>query len=260
MRPKTDPMTSLAGKRIWVTRPATQALALIALLETQEAHAVSLPLLEIAPPLDLVTLDDALMRLAQLDLAVFVSPSALDAVFARLQGAWPSHVPVAVVGPGSVQRAREYGIADVIAPAEKFDSEGLLAEPRLAQLSGQRVMLFRGDGGRDILPQGLQDRGAQLEKIAAYRRLPPAFDAVQLGQQLAAGCDGVIVSSSEAAHYLFTRFGADHIQRLQSLLYFTPHPRIAAALAEHGATQLVATDAGDAGIVTSLCRHFNRTP
>ncbi|MBB5191912.1 uroporphyrinogen-III synthase [Silvimonas terrae] len=250
----------LTGQRVWVTRPANQAQTLIEGLRSAGALPVSLPLLEIAPPVDLAPLDAALAELPQTDLVIFVSPSAMDAVMARWHQPWPAKVPVAVVGPGSERRALEYGMADVIAPARQFDSEGLLAEPRLHTLAGRKVLLFRGDGGRDILPAGLRERGAQLTLVSAYRRLPPAFDNARLGAELDAGCDAAVVSSSEAAHYLFTQFEASYRKRLQSVLYFTPHPRIAAALAEHGATRIVATEAGDAGIVTSLCRYFNRTP
>ncbi|GGP25712.1 uroporphyrinogen-III synthase [Silvimonas amylolytica] len=250
----------LSGQRVWVTRPTAQAEGLMACLREAGAQPVALPLLEIAPTADPAALDIALAELDHADLVIFVSPSAMDAVMMRRGNAWPARVPVAVVGPGSVRRAQALGMVDIISPAARFDSEGLLAEPRMQALAGRKVLLFRGDGGRDVLPKALSDRGARLHVVSAYRRLPPAFDSARLGAELDAGCDGVIVSSSEAAHYLFTQFEASYCKRLQSVLYFTPHPRIAAALAEHGATRIVATDAGDAGIVTSLCRYFNRTP
>ncbi|GGP23921.1 uroporphyrinogen-III synthase [Silvimonas iriomotensis] len=250
----------LSGQRVWVTRPAAQSAGLLTRLREAGAVPVALPLLEIAPAADPAALDAALAELAHTDLAIFVSPSAMDAVMARLGAAWPAQVPVAVVGPGSQRRAEELGMTDIISPATRFDSEGLLAEPRMQALAGRRVVLFRGDGGRELLPDALRERGARLQVVSAYRRLPPAFDSARLGAALDAGCDGAIISSSEAAHYLFTQFEASYCKRLQSVLYFTPHPRIAAALAEHGATRVVATEAGDAGIVTSLCRHFNRTP
>ncbi|TJZ77465.1 uroporphyrinogen-III synthase [Chitiniphilus eburneus] len=246
----------LANRRIWVTRPQAQADALVAALRAQGATAVRLPLLEIAPPADPAILDATLDDLPRAALAIFVSPSALDAVFARLDRPWPAQVTAAVVGPGSAARARALGIDRVIAPPERYDSAGLLAElDRLGGWQDRRAILFRGDGGRDDLPVGLRERGLDLTVVAAYRRLPPAFDVERLWRELAAGCDGAVISSSEAAQHLFALGGDATRERLQSLLYFAPHPRIIAALAEQGA-HAVLTQAGDAGIVDTLCRHF----
>ncbi|HSC80810.1 MAG TPA: uroporphyrinogen-III synthase [Chitinolyticbacter sp.] len=252
-------MSALAGRRIWVTRPCQQARTLADLLRATGAVAVQLPLLEIAPPLDAAPLEAALARLASFDLAVFVSPSALDAVFTRLASPWPARLPAAVVGPGSAARASGLGITRVIAPAERYDSEGLLAElDATLPLHAKQVLLLRGDGGREVLPQGLAARGATLTTIAAYRRLPPAFDEARITAELDAGCDGVVISSSEAAQHLFSMVGATTRERLQSLQYFAPHPRIAAALHQLGVGKVVLTAAGDTGIVDTMCRHYAR--
>ena len=253
---------ALQGQRIWVTRPEAQAGPLCDLLLQHGASVLRLPLLNIAPPADLAPLDDALSRLDQFDVAIFVSPSALDSVFSRLGLPWPARLPVAVVGPGSTRRALQLGVGadQIICPTTRFDSEGLLAEPAMQRLAGQRVLLLRGDGGRDLLPQSLLQRGAKLHIVAAYRRLPPKLTPASLKRELDAGCTGIVVCSSEAAGYLFSQAGAALVQRLQSMQYFTPHPRIAAALARHGATNHVPTEPGDKGIVNTLCRYFNRTP
>lgn len=247
---------SLQGLRLWVTRPRNQSAALIASLKNAGADVVALPLLEIAPPLDAAPLEQALAQLDTFDLAVFVSPSAFDAVLERLPDGWPTQLPAAVMGPGSALRAKARGIAQIIAPTGQFDSAGLLQEPALQQLAGKRVVLFRGDGGRDELPQTLVQRGADLTMIAAYRRLPPGFDEAHLRAELAAGCDGMVVSSSEAVQYLFRLAGEVTRQQLQSVLYFAPHPRIVAALSTEGAVRIELTSVGDAGITETILNHF----
>ncbi len=249
--------TSLHGLRLWVTRPRNQSAPLIASLRSAGADIVALPLLEIAPPLDPAPLENTLAQLDTFDLAVFVSPSAFDAVLARLPDGWPAHLAAAVMGPGSALRAKTRGIAHIIAPTGQFDSAGLLQEPALQNLAGKRVVLFRGDGGRDELPQTLVQRGAALTIIAAYRRLPPSFNEAHLRAELAAGCDGIIVSSSEAVQYLFRLAGGATRQQLQSVLYFAPHPRIVAALSAEGATRIELTGVGDAGITETILNHFS---
>lgn len=248
----------LQGRRLWVTRPAAQAAPLCDALTAQGAEVLLWPLLDIGPPADPTLLAAALQQLASFELAIFISPSALDAVFAQLASPWPASLPVAVVGPGSAKRAAEFGVAQIICPPQQFDSEGLLAMPELQNLAGQRIVIFRGQGGRELLPSALIAAGAQLSLISCYQRLPPAWDASELLTQLIQGCDGLIISSSEAAQHLF-RIGGELAQhRLQSVQYFAPHPRIIATLQALGAQQIVLTDAGDAGITRSICQHFDR--
>lgn len=242
--------------RLWVTRPAQQAAGLMGLLQEAGARAITLPLLEIAAPADPAPLASALAHLLQFDLAVFISPTALDAVFAQRTEAWPASLPVAVVGPGSERRARELGINQIICPARQFDSEGLLAEPAMQSLQGKKVVIFRGNGGRELLPRALQERGALLTLISAYQRQPPSLDPAGLDAELAAGCDGIIISSSEAAQYLFQLAGGLTLQQLQSCLYFVPHPRIAETLTALGAKQIELTEAGDRGILHGIRQHF----
>lgn len=248
----------LQGRRLWVTRPVAQATALSDALSAQGAEVLQWPLLDIAPPADPAPLAAALQQLASFELAIFISPSALDAVFAQHASPWPASLPVAVVGPGSAKRAAELGVAQIICPPQQFDSEGLLAMPELQNLAGKRIVIFRGHGGRDLLPSALAAAGAQLSLISCYQRLPPNWDASELLTQLTHGCDGLIISSSEAAQHLFHIGGELARHRLQSVQYFAPHPRIVAVLHALGAQQVMLTDAGDVGITRSICLHFDR--
>lgn len=246
----------LERRRIWVTRPDNQSARLLQLLAEAGAHPVALPLLEIAPPLDPAPMANALGHLHEYDLAIFVSPTALQMCVATLSDAWPDQLPVAVIGPGSRRLAHELGFKSVISPATRFDSEGLLAEPALQRLTGQKIVIFRGDGGRDTLPVELQARGATVELLSAYRRLPPAFDQARLASELEQGCEAIIISSSEAAQHLFRLAGADLSVQLQSRLFFAPHPRIRQTLVELGAECVIETATGDEGILAAIITRF----
>lgn len=248
--------TKLAGQRIWVTRPANQSTRLLQLLCEAGAAPLALPLLEIAPPHDPAQVKTVLADLARFDLAIFVSPTALDMTLAVLDAPWPPALPIAVIGPGSLRLARQYGFNHIISPPAQFDSEGLLALTELQQMAGHQVLILRGDGGRDVLPSGLTARGANVTLLNVYRRLPPQLDAGRLAAELAQGCDGLIVSSSEAAQHLFTLAGADLRSRLQSSLFFAPHPRITETLRELGAQTIVTTATGDDGILAAIQAHF----
>ncbi|BCL76746.1 hypothetical protein JHS3_24820 [Jeongeupia sp. HS-3] len=253
-------MPALSGRRVWITRPQAQAGTLTALIEAQGGVAIRQPLLEIIPPADPAPFEAALATLASFDLVVFVSPTALDLSFAKLGAPWPARIPVAVVGPGSAARARQLGASTVISPPAQHDSEGLLQEAEMQALAGRRVLLVRGEGGRNTLPDALMARGAALTIVSAYRRAPPALSLAELTRMLAAGIDATVISSAEAADRLFTLAGGAARERLQSLLYFASHPRIVAALHAHGATRVEPCATGDAGTVDSLCHYFADQP
>jgi len=87
---------------------------------------------------------------------------------------WPPGLKVATVGQGSREELMQRGFAQVISPAAQSDSEALLDLPELAKVRGRRIVIFRGDGGRQLLGETLAQRGASVEYAACYRRVLPA--------------------------------------------------------------------------------------
>ena len=170
--------------RLVVTRPQPQADEWVARLAALGVDALALPLIEIAPPVDPGAVADAWRALASFDLAIFVSPNAAARFFDTRPSdlAWPARTLAAAPGPGTARALQDLGLgADAIAqpPAAspQFDSDALwpvLAARR--DWRGARVLVVRGDGGRDALGVRLQGEGAQVEHVAAYRRRAPAFD------------------------------------------------------------------------------------
>jgi len=197
----------LAGLKLVVTRPREQAAQLVQRIEQAGGMPLLFPLLEIAPVQDAATLREQVARLAQFQLAIFISPNAVkygtEAI--RAAGEFPPDLRVATVGQGSAKALKELGISSVIAPVERFDSEGLLALPELQNVTGWRVMIFRGDGGRELLGETLGARGATVEYAACYRRSKPKWDA---GSLLEAAPDAITVTSSEALGYLWQMLSA----------------------------------------------------
>jgi len=161
----------------------------------------------------------------------------------------PPNLKIAAVGQGSAQALREAGIPNIIAPAERFDSEGLLAEPELQNVSGWRVMIFRGDGGRELLGNTLRERGATVEYVSCYQRGKPQHDKSAL---LAAEPDAIIVTSSEALGYLWQMLNDNDRAALRNTALFVPHARIAGLAREQGWPQVHMTASGDDGMFSAL--------
>jgi uroporphyrinogen-III synthase len=188
----------LAGTGVLVTRPAHQADGLCALIEADGGRALRFPTLEIAGPHDPAALTGALAALARYDLAVFVSPNAVERVLSHpmLRNGWPARVRTAVIGAGSARALSSRGVSVDIVPAHGSDSEALLAHPALQAMTDRRVVVFRGNGGRELLAATLRARGAEVDYAEVYRRVRPAAGALDLSAALSRGDVDVITATS----------------------------------------------------------------
>ncbi|MFA6972030.1 MAG: uroporphyrinogen-III synthase [Gallionella sp.] len=239
----------LAGVKILVTRPRDQATQLAQAIEQADGIPLLFPLLEIAPVQDAQLLREQISHLEQADLAIFISPNAVQYGMAAIRsgGALPANLKVATVGQGSANALRELGVKDVIVPDGRFDSEGLLARPELQNIAGWRVMIFRGDGGRELLGDTLKARGAAVEYVACYRRSKPLQNVCELSDAHA-----ITVTSSEALGYLWQMLDEAGQKKLRDTPIFVPHPRIAALAQQQGWSRVYLTGAGDDGLLSGL--------
>lgn len=251
----------LAGRSIVVTRPQDQAASLCRAIREAGGEAVLFPVIAIGPAPDDAGLRAIAQRLEDFDLAFFVSPNAVRHALDSLlpQRPWPARLRVATVGKGSERELARYGLTAVIAPQAGFDSEAVIALPEFAAsaVAGRRVVIFRGDGGRDLLANTLRQRGAEVEFVTCYRRSRPEVDpAPLLSRALEKRLDALLLTSSEGVDNLATIVGAAGMEVLKAVPVFTPHPRIAARARDVGFLAVVETGAGDDGMVQALVSHF----
>ncbi len=252
-------MTALAGRHVVVTRPAGQAAHLATLLIERRALPVFFPVLEIHDVEDIAPVLDAAIHLDHFDLAVFVSPNAiekaLDIILPRRP--WPEGLRVAALGKMSEQALARRGITNVIAPALRFDSEALLELPELIDAAGKRIIVFRGDAGRDMLGETLAARGARVTHVTCYRRARPMHDAAPLLKLWEAGAlDAVTLTSSEGLRNFFDMIGHLGQAWLKKTPVFVPHLRIAEQAHALGLTQVIPTAAGDEGLIAALMQYY----
>ena len=247
----------LAGRTVVVTRPLAQAAPLAEAIKAAGGEPLVFPLLEIGPADDPQPLAEAVAQLAQYTWAVFISPNAVDYAVPTLlaQAPWPVTLRPAAVGQGTVRALAAHGIGACVAPRERFDSEALLALPELAaeHVAGQRVAIFRGDGGRELLADTLRERGAMVDCITCYRRSPPSASSQALLAAWHAGkLDALAVSSSEGLRYLLALLDEEGRNYLRATPLFVPHARIAETARELGLCNIVLSEAADAGIMAAL--------
>jgi uroporphyrinogen-III synthase len=172
----------------------------------------------------------------------------------RASGDIPASLKIASVGQGSAKALRELGIEHIIAPTDRFDSESLLAMPELQDVAGKRVMIFRGDGGRELLGDTLKARGAQVEYVTCYLRSKPDADA---GALLKMQPHAITVTSSEALGYLRDMLDDSQRRGVYAIPLFVPHERIAEAARQQGWQQVIVTASGDDGMLQGLIAWAN---
>jgi uroporphyrinogen-III synthase len=246
-----------------ITRPLAQAEALAPRIAALGLQPVLFPLLEIQALEDSRELRNTLARLQDYAMAVFVSPNAIDAAFRHID-AWPAGVAIGIVGAGSRAALARHGVdrsnARIVAPliAEKTDSEGLFAALDLAALKGRRVLIVRGQAGRDFLSQALQRAGVAVEHVGAYRRGAPAPDPDLIARlrTLLDSDNCWIVTSSEALRNLLRLLPKtameDAVVKMQQKRIIVPHPRIAETARLAGFSCVTLTGSGDERLLAAL--------
>ncbi len=245
----------LAGRRVVVTRPAGQNERLAEMIRAEGGEPIVFPVLEILDLEDTRALVSAADRLDEYDLAVFISPNAVDkalnVVLARR--AWPQRLRAATIGRASEKALARYGVMNVIAPSGRFDSEALLALPQLADVHGWRALVFRGDGGRELLGDTLRERGATVEYVECYRRVRPNADVEPLLKRWGRGeIDAVTVSSSEGLRNLYDMLGKLGQAWLKRTPLLAPHARIAENARALGCERVIETGPADEGLCEGL--------
>lgn len=252
--------SALAGVGVLVTRPLPQAQALAEMLSAAGAEPVVFPGVEIEPVAN-TQLVRALQEVQQADLIVFISPNAARIGMQLLAeaGALPLRAQVAGVGPGTARELNARGTGEVIAPQDGNDSEALARHPAFQRIRGRKVVIFRGQGGREYLAVQLRDRGAEVVAVECYRRLPPRGDFSRTLPDWASGRIAAwTASSAQIVDNLFAVAGADGSEWLRRTVVFVPHARIAARAFRHGASGIFVTGPGDAGLLDGLATWFGR--
>jgi len=253
------PRGPLTGAGVIVTRPPRQAERFAQRLATLGARPIVWPAIVILPPADPVALARVHERLAQFDIAVFVSANAVE-FGAPDPARWPTTLAIYAPGVGTAEAIAAVGLPEAHIPVTTFDSEGLLALPALDDVAGKRVVIFRGEDGRAHLGDALRARGASVEYVACYRRTAPSTGAEGLTACIARGeAHALTLTSAEGLRNLLAALPGAAIARLRALPTLAQHPRIVAEARAAGLDAIL-TPPGDGGLLSALLEWFARHP
>lgn len=252
-----NPVTDLSDVTVVVTRPSHQAEALCQSIEDLGATAVRFPVIEIRPSKNVDKLKAQLRHLDKFQLAIFVSANAVFSTMKILenQRGWPTGLSIAAVGQATAKAIAASGLIVSHVSPEPYNSEALLGISELQSMHGQRVIIFRGNGGRELLAKTLRERGAEVEYAECYQRVMPTTNPSNLFQLWDEGRTmPFVVTSNEGLKNLHSMVGQSHQQSLLTSPLIVVSQRAVTLAKELGFTQipLVAKNASSDAILTAI--------
>lgn len=187
----------LTGLAVLVTRPAPQAQALIESIAKLGGEPIAFPTIEIVP------IACARVSVAY-DLIVFTSSNAVEHGVPVCDSLMASRL--AAIGPATAAALSSRNLTPAVVPASLANSESLLEHPDLRIEGMERVLIVRGEGGRELLREAFEARAIQVDVIEVYRRTVPHYEPeaiVQLEQRWADGeVNAVTATSFDALKHL----------------------------------------------------------
>jgi uroporphyrinogen III methyltransferase/synthase len=195
---KARPLSALT---IAVTRARAQASGLSQRLRSLGAEVVEAPAIRIVP------LDGPLPELEPYDLVCLTSPNGVRLLFERLEAGGSdaralAGARIAAIGPGTAAVLREHGLVPDVVP-ERFVAEGLLEA--LSDVPIKRALIARAADARDVLPEGLRDRGVEVDVVALYETVADPLTDDEL--EAVSRADYVTFTSSSTVRFFLDAAG-----------------------------------------------------
>lgn len=249
---------NLGGLNVLVTRPADQAAEFAEKVSAAHGRPVSFPTLEILGPADKQAVRTQFSTLASVDVLIFVSANAVRYAFPLMPDNIPLDLQVAAVGTATARTLDDYGLEPTLVP-ERMDSEGLLALPALQSVDDKRILIVRGNGGRETLREVLESRGARVAYAEVYRRQLPQRNPANLIRNWDSLVNVVTATSVQILDNLFSMLGELGEPLLQKTPLLAASERIAAQARARGCDKvMVAPSALDRDMLQALCDFADR--
>ncbi|PRB80972.1 uroporphyrinogen-III synthase [Pseudomonas sp. MYb185] len=249
---------------VLLTRSEEDNRRLAARLQQQGIAARSLPLLQIEPQPETPQQRSLILELDRYHAVMVVSPIAARLGLERLDQYWPQP-PLGIewfaVGGGTAAVLEEYGLPVQI-PLDGQDSEALLRLPawqRLLGLPDLRVLIWRGEGGREHLAGTIRRAGGRVDLLELYRRAMPEALAQQLAAAATDGCRGIVILSGQALQHWQCAAGTAWEQQ-RHWRCWVPGERVATLAQQLGCTDVVSCQGADDNSVLAAVAAHPLTP
>lgn len=249
----------LQGRRILVTRPRGQEKALCEKISELGGLPVPFPVIEIADPDNTASLNKAIYNIFDYDIAIFISANAVSKLHQHLPEL-PENLKIAAIGQATAKMlTATYREPDIVGPSP-YNSEALLAADDMQAVDEKQIIIFRGEGGRNLLAERLQERGAWVDYADCYQRAVPhvsTYDLDLLWQ--APAIELITVTSDQGLQNLFDIMDARHQKILLAMPIVVLSNRAVHLVSKLGFKQdaYVANEASDIGMLNAILHWSN---
>lgn len=253
----------LAGRKVVVTRTAEQAGGFVTILRAEGAEVIEFPTIETVPPEDYYALDSAIERLPRFDYIIFTSANALKYFLARLEKLGrPLELLrqslLVAVGPKTAQEMAANGLKPDIIP-EEYKAEGVLAALEDVDITGKSFLYPRALEARELLPEKLRERGAEVCVAVAYRTVAPRVEPGYLEGLFNGGVSAITFTSSSTVRNFMTMAGDNAVELLRGVCVACIGPVTARTCEEMGVgVDVMPGDYTVEALLLSLTEYFAR--
>lgn len=234
---------------VLVTRPDERGKQLVDLLNQSGVVALHLPLFTFEKGNDLENLPSKLSQLNAGDYVFLVSKSAVDFSVNTLKEIgfqWREDMQYFTVGQRTAQYFASQSERAIYYPIAQENSEGLLALPAMQQLAGKQILILRGNGGREYFSEQATERGAKVEAIECYRRVPISYNnEEQTSICKRSGVDTLVATSLDILYALIEFVPENEQNWLKSCRLVTVSSRIAEAAKQQGWQKILLSPKAD---------------
>ncbi|GDX55553.1 hypothetical protein LBMAG29_08630 [Methylophilaceae bacterium] len=213
-----------------ITRPSHQTSEIKSLVNEHQGHPIEFPLLEIQSKSQNETFQHTVLKLEDYDWAIFISSNAVQFGMPAVKHAFhtlPESIKFAAIGPSTQKALKLFDVHDVLIPEENFDSEGLLATSEMNDIQNKKIVIFRGEGGRETLAETLRARGAEVTYAECYVRTFPQtnLDLLKAFSEKI-HISAILITSSEACKEFVRLSRQKNMDFLKDILFIVNHPRM----------------------------------
>ncbi len=250
----------LDGIKVLVTRPEQQAEALCESIENLGGTAIRFPVIEITQSENQLAVKTILDNIPQYDIGIFISKNAVDWTM-KLLGEKTStldNLILIAIGAATVEALKQVSSAQVVTNSSA-NSEALLELDALGAevICGKKIVIFRGEGGREFLATTLRERGAKVDYAEVYRRDCPEYSRDVIDELcISNNPDVVIITSNNGLENLFSLLNEEQRNALLGKQLVVMGERMLDFSIDFGFTMspILAEENGDEGILNAIVK------
>jgi len=258
---KNNLLNNLQGVHILITRPAEQSKTLESILSNHGAKVSLFPTIKITANTNLEDHEDpSIKSLSNSDVIIFASANAVRfaAPIIVTKKLHSKSCVFAAIGDATEKKMKEFGLKSCIRPKSNFNSENLLTLPFFKDVGNKKIVIVRGNSGRELLAQILKSRGAHIQYLEAYKREIPKDVCFNIKKYSNPKLDLITITSVEILNNLVQMADKKSLTEIKRILLAVGNKRIGEECKNQGFEQkhIIAKNPSDEDMLEAILDRY----